>query len=392
LYRTSFLFTFEPMIINHLPSRTITVDDAEYLFFSGTSYLGMGHQPAFKQALMDGMDQYGTVFSASRNNNLQIDIYDQAEAFLSQWTGSDAALTVTSGLLAGQLLVQSLPRDTFFIYAPSTHPAIWYPNIKQTTLDTPPQSCFQLDGAFAPYFFQNHADFSSKITDIMAQEERPIAICSNSIDPLTCEAYNFDWLSQLPDNKVITLIFDDSHGIGITHDDGGGFFRFLRKKYPSIFKKKNIKIAVIASMAKALGIPSGVILSDADMIQTIRRNPLFVGASPAVPAYLYAFLNSQNVYIEARKTLQSNIDMFNHFLEKTTFLQEDIKILPNYPVFFSKNKAIYPSLFLEKIFISNFAYPNPTSPPITRIIISALHTEGDILNLTKALSKTHKFL
>ena len=369
------------MIINHLPSRTITIDNEEYLFFSGTSYLGMGHQPAFKQALMEGMAQYGTVFSASRNNNLQIDVYDQVETYLAQWTGAEAALTVTSGLLAGQLLVQSLPRDTFFIYAPSTHPAIWYPHIKQTTLDTLPQ-----------YFFNNHTDFSSKIIDIILQEERPLAICSNSIDPLTCEPYDFTWLTQLPDNKDITLVFDDSHGIGITHDKGGGFFRFLRKNYPIIFEKKNIKIAVIASMAKALGIPSGVILSDANMIQIIRRNPLFVGASPAIPAYLYAFLNSQNVYAEARKILNVNIDLFNDFIEKTLLLQGYIKVLPSYPVFFSKNNAIYQALLEDKIFISNFAYPNPTSPPITRIIISALHTEGDILKLSKALSKTHKFL
>jgi 8-amino-7-oxononanoate synthase len=364
------------MIINHLPSRTIQIDTEEYLFFSGTSYLGIGHQPAFRQALMEGMAQYGTIFSASRNNNLQLDIYEKTEAYLATWTGADAALTVTSGLLAGQLLVQSLSSDTFFLYAPSTHPAIWYPNKSETNLDTPPQ-----------YFFQDYADFSSKICDIINTKNRPIAICSNSIDPLKCEEYDFSWLSQLPDNKELTLIFDDSHGIGITHENGGGFFQFLRHRYPDLFKKKNIKIAVIASMAKALGIPSGVILSDVNMIKKIRNNPLFIGASATIPAYLYAFLNSPNMYKELREKLKNNIQVLTKSFETLPFVNAHIQTFPNYPVFFSKKENLYGGLLAEKIFISNFAYPNPTSPAITRIIVSALHTEEDIAYLSKALSK-----
>ena len=89
------------IILDHLPSRTLQYQGEDYLFFSGTSYLGMGHQAAFREALFEGIARYGTIFSASRNNNLQLAIYEQAENFLAEWTGTEAALTVTSGLLAG---------------------------------------------------------------------------------------------------------------------------------------------------------------------------------------------------------------------------------------------------------------------------------------------------
>ena len=75
------------MIIDHLPSRTIKFQEEEYLFFSGTSYLGMGHQAGFQEALKEGIARYGTIFSASRNNNLKLAIYEEAETFLAQWTG-----------------------------------------------------------------------------------------------------------------------------------------------------------------------------------------------------------------------------------------------------------------------------------------------------------------
>jgi 8-amino-7-oxononanoate synthase len=104
------------MIIDHLPSRTIKWNGVEHLFFSGTAYLGIGHQRAFLEALREGLGQYGPIFSASRNNNLQLKVYDEAEYELAQWTKAEAALTVTSGLLAGQLVMQSID-GTEIIYA-----------------------------------------------------------------------------------------------------------------------------------------------------------------------------------------------------------------------------------------------------------------------------------
>ncbi|NJN33071.1 MAG: hypothetical protein HC817_01265 [Saprospiraceae bacterium] len=46
------------------------------------------------------------------------------------------------------------------------------------------------------------------------------------------------------------------------------------------------------------------------MVERVRANPLFVGASPIVPAYLYAFLQSQHAYAHARIRLQQNITFF----------------------------------------------------------------------------------
>jgi hypothetical protein len=48
--------------IDFLPSRVAAFDGEEHLFFSGTSYLGIGHQAEFRAALAEGMGRYGTVF------------------------------------------------------------------------------------------------------------------------------------------------------------------------------------------------------------------------------------------------------------------------------------------------------------------------------------------
>ena len=355
------------MVINHLPGRTLCIDGEEHLFFSGTSYLGMGHQPDFRTALTEGMASYGTIFSASRNNNLQLDIYEKAENFIAEWTGAEAALTVTSGLLAGQLAVQSLDQPhQRFIYAPSVHPAIWREK---------PTFCFE-----------NYEQFSNGIIELIAHDKTPVTICCNAIDPLKCTPYDFSWITQLPHNQDIMLIFDDSHAIGIQNtftangvwQDGVGNYNKLKKDAPS-----NVKLVVIASLAKAVGIPGGMILSDSETIKTIRQNPLFVGASPIVPAYLYAFLTAQNVYAEAIITLKKNIDLFKKL---NASLLSDFKFYDHYPVFYTPQNDLYPFLLKHKTMISSFSYPNPSDTPITRIVLSALHTEGDIVVLSGQLS------
>lgn len=356
--------------IDHLPSRTIYLKGTEHLFFSGTSYLGMGHQPDFKAALLEGFNQYGTIFSASRNNNVQLKIYEDAEDFIAQWTGAELALTVTSGLVAGQLAVQSLVNQKL-ILAPSAHPAIWQPN-------TPPQ-----------YIFQNYDDFSKKIVGIVEKETNHVVIAANAIDPLQGESYNFSWIQNLPNNKPITLLLDDSHGIGITgtsrnasgfYKDGSGIFKKIKRE---IGNKDNINLIVIASLAKAVGLPGGVILGNKKTIAMIRQNPLFVGASPIVPAYLFAFLKSQKVYTDARAVLQKNIEQFKSALSQFPLMP--ITYLPNYPVFFTSQKEAFGFLLKHKILISSFSYPKPTDPPITRIVLSALHTEGDIEYLIESM-------
>ncbi len=348
--------------IDHLPSRTIYLNGEEHLFFSGTSYLGMGHQPDFKAALLEGFNQYGTIFSASRNNNVQLKIYDEAEDFMAKWTGSEAALTVSSGLMAGQLAVQSLVNQKF-ILAPSAHPAIWQMN-------TPTPDGL---GMCHQYIFKNFDDFSKKIVGIVEKESGAVVIAANAIDPLHGESYDFSWIKNLPLDKPITLLFDDSHGIGITYTEGGGIFQKIKNLMGD---KSNINLIVIASLAKAVGIPGGVILGNKKTIASIRQNPMFVGASPIVPAYLFAFLHAQKTYKDARVVLQKNIQLLTTALSQCPHLP--ITYLPNYPVFFLHQKDLFDYLLNHKILISSFSYPKPTDPPITRIILSALHTEGDI--------------
>ena len=346
--------------INHLPSRTITLDHKEYLFFSGTSYFGIGHNELFRSSLMENRHNYGTIFSASRNNTIQLDIYREVEEFLAQDNGAEAALTVSSGMLAGQLVVRLL-ENLPFIYEPSCHPALW----KEASL---------------PNIFENHKDFCSQIADHVRAIAGPCVVCTNGVDPLTCEAYNFDWVMDLDADHPIYVIIDDSHVLGLLYPNS------LAGNYSKIkpFCPPNVQLIVTASMAKALSLPAGVILGSQTLIDKIASLSHFIGASPSVPAYFKSFLQCQKEYLDQKLLLSDNIQTFK---KQIAPVLSQFKYLPDYPIFYYPDAYLYEALLQKDIFISCFAYPNPGDPPICRIVLSALHTQEDIQSLGKAIAE-----
>lgn len=344
---------------DHLPGRTLLLENEEYLFFSGTSYLGVSSSPAFQKGLIESMQRYGTNYSSSRHSNLQLQVYEEAEAFLANYTGAEAALTMSSGYLAGQALVQVLQGSGYFMYAPGTHPAVW-----RSMADAPKPN-------------QEYEEWVSQVlTEIAGLAEDEIVLVCNSLDPLKARNYTFDWVASLPEHKRYTLIIDDSHGFGITGKEGIGVFDQLRTI------PQRVRVVVVSSMGKAFGIPAGVILGYQQLISQIKASPYFGGASPAVPAYLYAFLHCQPVFAEARQKLWLNISNFLDRLKRP----DQFSYFKDYPVFSTSNQDLCNYLLKHKVLISSFRYPSPADEPVTRIILNSLHTAEDIAYLAECIN------
>lgn len=348
--------------INHLPNRHIDVDGQHYLFFSGTAYLGIPQHDAFRQLLMNAMQHYGTVFGSSRNGNLQLAIYEKAEAQLAAFAQAPTALTLSSGMLAGQAVINWLQTDQYqpdtnqptVFYAPHTHPALW-------------QSPHQ------PLPSLSFAEWTRKIVD---EIKHPATIFTNSLDAVRSEAYPFDWVNDLPANVPITLIVDDSHGIGVLGEQGNGIWAMIPKR-------ANIRLIVTASLAKAMGLPGGVIFSDVETLAAIRQTAFFGGCSPIAPAYLHAFSQAEAIYRQANERLHQNITLAEQVLLPTGLFRQ----AAGYPVFYTDHNELYPFLLKQGMLIYSFAYPTTAHKANTRIVISAFHEAEDIGRLAQAIGQ-----
>lgn len=344
---------------DQLPGRTLVVNGEEFLFFSGTSYLGIPVNEQFRHCVLDGMARYGTNYSSSRNSNLQLRVFEEAEEYLASYTGAEAAFTMSSGYLAGQALVQTLQGNGHFIYAPNTHPALWRSTADDVTGN--------YDAWVGPMLQQ-----------VQALQEQHIILVCNSLDPLKARNHGFSWLSSLPTDKQITLIVDDSHGFGVTGEDGAGVYAQLKARL-----QPNVRLVVASSMGKALGIPAGVVLGDKELVDRLRHSHYFGGASPAIPAYLHAFLQCESLFKEARHKLFSNIAYFLQHLDQPG----QFSYFDRYPVFGVQQQRLASYLQEHGVIISSFRYPTPAGDPITRVILSSAHREEDILRLTELINR-----
>jgi 8-amino-7-oxononanoate synthase len=334
------------------------VDGKEFLFFSGTSYLGIPVNEEFRACLLEGMTRYGTNYSSSRNSNLQLRVFEEAETHLANYTGAEAAFTMSSGYLACQALVQTLQGRGHFIYAPNTHPALW-----RSTSD-------ELLG--------NYHDWAGAIAEeVRHLADKHIILLCNSLDPLKALSHDFSWSRNLPDDKQITLVIDDSHGLGITGKHGAGIYSQLKGRLQS-----NVRLVVAGSIGKAMGIPGGVVLGDKELVDQLRHSCFYGGASPVVPAYLYAFLHCERIFEKAREKLFSNIAYFLRHLQRP----EQFRYFERYPVFGVQEHGLAGYLQEHGVIISSFRYPTPADASITRVILNSAHTREDIQRLTELIN------
>ncbi|WP_229374601.1 aminotransferase class I/II-fold pyridoxal phosphate-dependent enzyme [Fibrella rubiginis] len=346
------------MTINQLPNRIITHEGCEYLFFSGTSYLGVAQHPHMQALLGEGVAQYGLHFGASRNGNLQLAVFDEAESKLALNVGAPAALTTSSGMLAGQVVVDWLARQVgpkaVGFQAPGTHPALWHPLLTPQTID-----------------LHKH--------EPLPPDVHPAYILTNSVDAIRSVLFSFNWLSQLTDVQQIWLVVDDSHGLGVLNG-GRGIWPQLAEK---LAHKPNVRLIVTASLAKAMSLPAGVIFGDPDTLAAIRQTAYFGACSPMPPAYADAFCHADRVYAQGYDRLMGNIALAEAALLPSGLFSHAI----GYPVFYTDHDELYPYLLENGIFVYSFAYPTPADKANTRIVISAFHEPQDIDNLAIAVRR-----
>lgn len=339
------------IIADEFPDREITVNGEKYLYFGGTSYLGMASNKKFQKIIFESLKKWGTFYGSSRNANVKLAIYDKFENYFAEYLGAENALAVSSGTLAGKMVIDYLSKSkVIFFHYPKTHPAILYQNS-------------------LPIFINDK--LHPRLQDDILEE---IVITVDAILPLETKPTSFDFLNKISSQKKITLAVDESHSLGVVGKLGEGIFSLI----PS--KKLHRKI-MIASLGKALGLSGGIIASDKEFIKGLRKEPVFISSSGANPVYLEAYMKGLHLYEKQRKHLMQNL----FFLDKILVKKNDFNFNKAYPVIYATSDEVYKSLLTQNIVIARFKYPTYENY-MNRIVITANHTKADLEKLASALN------
>ncbi len=341
--------------IDGFPGREIKIKDKKYLYFGGTAYLGLQNDVEFQNLFISNIRKYGTNYGASRKSNVRISIYERAESLLAEIVGSDTALTLSSGYLAGQFIAQNFNKPDYkLFYAPNTHAAL-YNNYNKP--------------------FSTFSKLNQAIKEHLRQDDKVLPVVfMDSIDFKECNYPEFKGLENLPLDQLI-LVVDDSHGIGIIGIKGEGVYKTLQK-----FNAK--ELIVCCSLGKSYGIQAGAVLGSSKRIGQLGETSFFGGASPAAPSGMATFIEAQHIYSSKRIKLGAKMDYFEKSVKHIDFFNR-IKEHPTYS-FISPQLANY--LDKNGFILTNFNYPNVSSEMMSRIVLSSHHTEKDIDTLCDCLN------
>ena len=343
------------MTVEQFPDRTIEVEGKTYLYFGGTSYLGMATNPEYQHLLCNSIKIWGTAYGSSRNSNIQLSIYQKAEDLFAKNSGAEAALMVSSGTLAGRLVIDYLSRShKHFYHYPKTHPAI----LKSSSL---------------PLFVEGK--LHSRLTDNI---EEPVVIAADALLSLEVQPTNFDFLDAISPSKKITLLIDESHSLGIVGTKGDGVFKTIN--HPKISQK-----IMISSLTKAYGCSGGVIAGDKTVIEMIQNDPVFISAAGMNPIFLQTFVDGQDLLQNQLKKLRENLEVFYDDSISPNIFKYDL----DYPVIYCNSNLIFDYLKSKDMIITNFKYPNYEAL-MNRIVITANHTKSDLDQLKSALINFQK--
>lgn len=340
--------------LHHIPDRQITIDGKPYLYFGGTAYLGLQNYRPFKDLYVQNISKYGMHYGASRKSNVSLDIYAKTENYLANWVGSESCLTMSSGYLAAQLVVQTfIKKGHTIIAAPNTHPALCIHGVIETS---------------------SLEELRQQVSKDITKDSLLPVVLFDTIDFAGQQYPNFDALKQLPLENMI-LIGDDSHGMGLVGQNGNGCYHMLKKLNPA-------KLMVCCSLGKALGIQAGAIFGNTNDIATLQSTPFYGGASPASPAFMGTLLDAREIYAERLKKLKENYSYFKSLLKNISFFMH----MEGHPTFEFQDKKVAALLKNEGFVFTNFNYPDDNGPLISRIVLSAYHGREDIQLLTESIN------
>jgi len=338
------------MKVEKFPDRIIEIDHKQYLYFGGTAYLGLPTNKKFQDLVVQNILKWGTTYGSSRTANIQLSAYTAGENFLIQHIGSEDAVTVSSGMLAGKLVLEKLKKQTdFFYHLNEIHSAI------------------QIENSF-PIFINKK--LNERLLDPKSEK---ITILTDGVPSFQTKPVDLSFLKQISNHKEITLVIDESHSLGIIGKNGSGIYSSI--DFP--IKRK----ILVSSLGKAFGLTGGVIASDSEFIKEIKEIETFTSAAGMNPAFVQTLSDACEIYKIQHQKLKDNLSYINSILIRNSNILFD----KNYPLIYLLSNELVEKLKQEKIIIASFRYTKE-SEPLNRIVITANHLEEDLDKIVNVLN------
>jgi 8-amino-7-oxononanoate synthase len=373
-------------VLESPPGPLAKIDGREYLYFAGTSYLGLQGHPEVIRAACEAARQYGIGSANSRTAFGTTRPVLEVERRAARMFGLDDAFYYASGWMGNHILAQLpgpesgrilIDEYSHYSIAEAAHANGW------------------------PHVTFHHCDpddLQAKLQQHLKPGER-VLVMSDGVFAATGRiapaARYYDVLQAYPESM---LLLDDAHGVGVLGAGGRGTLEHAGLWPHGVNTVGGVErrpyLAFSATLSKAVGGYGGILPGCAEFIRRIKlRSPYFGGASPP-PTPIAAATAKAIELIEAspdlRTRLWSNVRLLKDGLRQMGFGVDDTPVPIVCLVIGSADnmRRIQRELMARGIAVAYMAAYSGLGPEGgLRIAVFATHTEAMIRQLLDELRR-----
>jgi len=336
-------------------------------------YLCMGKHPEVVSAMVEATKEMGVGAGGTRNISGTNAPIVELEAKLAKLHNKEAALVFTSGYVANQATLSTLPRIM--------------PNIVMFSDQSNHSSMIHgiRNGGSEKVIFKHNdiADLEDKLKQY--DIDRPKIIIFESVYSMSGDISDVKEICALAKKYNAMTFIDEVHSVGLYGEKGAGIAKLLDQE-------KNIDV-VMGTLAKAFGVIGGYVAASQEFIDSIRSYASgFIFTTALPPGISKASVKSIEILTSSNKERDKLFNIVNKLKQKLhdagiEFKQNKTHIIPiiiGDPVL---SRQISEKLLEQHgIYVQHINYPTvPRGTERLRITPSPLHTEAMIDELVSAL-------
>jgi glycine C-acetyltransferase len=362
------------------------------LNFCANNYLGLASSEELAKAAKDGIDKYGFGEASVRFIVGTSTIHKDLEKEISEFFGTEDAITYTSCFDANTGLFETILKEGDAVFSDELNHASIIDGIRLCKAER-----FRFKNSDMGDLEAKLKEFSSRVPETTSPQPSPrqgreprMLIATDGVFSMDGITAKVSQICDLAEKYGALVMVDDSHGSGVLGARGRGSVEGLMDRVDIL----------TSTFGKALGgAGGGFTAGRREIIEVLHqrsRTTLFSNSLPPMiaNAALYVLKNFDNKFIRFKEQLAENTSYFRSRMEKLGFhLGGDGKHAIT-PVMLMEEKVatqMAGELFRKGIYVRGFTYPVvPKGKARIRVQISAAHTKEQMDKAVEAFAEVGK--
>ena len=266
----------------------VVIGGRELLMFGSNNYLGLAQDPRVKEAAVRAIRDYGTSCSGSRFMNGTLDLHEELEDRLAEFTGHEAALCFTTGYQTNLGSISALVGKNDHIISDKLNHASIMDGIFLSR---------GFDGVNFQRYRHNDPDDLEKVLSRLPEDSGKLVV-TDGVFSMEGDIARLPEIKQISEKYGAVVYLDEAHGIGVIGETGRGTVEH--------HGGGSLTDLVMCTFSKSFGSIGGFVAGNARVIDYIKHfsRPLIFSASMP-PANLASVLTTMDIIDSEPERVQS---------------------------------------------------------------------------------------